>query len=77
MVEDAGAGGSTTTGKSGLDARPPRGELKAGRRALVKEAKVEAAKNRIQGAAPFKPTGTGNSIPQPSILFHTYGSGAN
>ena len=44
---------------------------------LFKEAKEEAAKNRIEGAAPFKPTGTGNSIPQPSILFHTYGSGAN
>ena len=43
----------------------------------IKEAKEEAAKNRIEGAAPFKPTGTGNSIPQPSILFHTYGSGAN
>ena len=40
-MEDARAGGGTTPEKSGLDARPPRDELKAGRRALVKEAKVE------------------------------------
>ena len=39
----------------------------------LKKAKEEAAKARIVGAAPFKPTSKPHTTPMPSIVFHITG----
>lgn len=41
----------------------------------IKKAQEEAAANRREGAAPFKPTGNPHTTPNPSIVFHVPGGG--